>query len=208
MDYFGFHPELYKVQFKSHGNSALSQRIVDIFKKHGLPARKTVNMEARGQDGRGFKGPGLDHGVFVPFKLMFGDSIDIPVVQVSIDESLSPEKNWEIGKAVSELRSEGVLVLAGGLTIHTFRDFSAFSEAQAKPVYKEFDKAVTDAAGISDPEERRKALLALATHRGFRMAHPREEHFVPIYVAAGCGEEGDAKVVAGIYGAPTVAFGL
>jgi len=35
---------------------------------------------------------------------MFGDSIDIPVVQASIDESLSPEKNWEIGKAVSELR--------------------------------------------------------------------------------------------------------
>ena len=35
---------------------------------------------------------------------MFGDVLDIPVVQVSIDESLSPEKNWEIGKALNELR--------------------------------------------------------------------------------------------------------
>lgn len=102
---------------------------------------------------------------------MFGDSIDIPVVQASIDESLSPEKNWEIGKAVSELRwgieeiywdlflnkflsSEGVLVLSGGLTIHTFRDWSAFSEVLAKPIYKEFDKAVTDAASISDVRPR------------------------------------------------------
>lgn len=49
-------------------------------------------------------GPGLDHGVFVPFKLMFGDSVDVPVVQVSIDGSLSPEKNWALGKALNALR--------------------------------------------------------------------------------------------------------
>ena len=35
---------------------------------------------------------------------MFGDSINIPVIQVSIDESLSPQKNWEVGKALNELR--------------------------------------------------------------------------------------------------------
>ena len=35
---------------------------------------------------------------------MFGDTFNIPIVQVSIDESLSPEKNWEIGKALKELR--------------------------------------------------------------------------------------------------------
>jgi aromatic ring-opening dioxygenase catalytic subunit (LigB family) len=47
----------------------------------------------------------LDYkGVFVPFKLMFGDSIDVPVIEVSIDESLSPQKNWQIGKALNELR--------------------------------------------------------------------------------------------------------
>lgn len=45
-------------------------------------------------------------------------------------------------------------------------------------------------------------------HRGFRLAHPREDHFVPIYCAAGAGEEGDVKVVSAIYGAPTFAFGL
>jgi aromatic ring-opening dioxygenase catalytic subunit (LigB family) len=49
-------------------------------------------------------GPGLDHGVFVPFKLMFGDSADIPVVQVSLDGSLDPAKEWALGQAVSSLR--------------------------------------------------------------------------------------------------------
>lgn len=50
-------------------------------------------------------GPGLDHGVFVPFRIMFGEEfMDIPIVQVSIDASMDPEKNWEAGKAVAKLR--------------------------------------------------------------------------------------------------------
>ena len=79
MDYFGFPPELYKVQFNSRGDASLSQKIVNLFKtvhntrilfleitsehfrKHGIPAR-TVKDESRGKDGRGFSGPGLDHG--------------------------------------------------------------------------------------------------------------------------------------------------
>jgi aromatic ring-opening dioxygenase catalytic subunit (LigB family) len=61
--------------------------------------------EPRGQDGRGFEGTGLDHGVFVPFRIMFGEEFtDIPIVQVSIDGSLDPEKNWQVGKAVAKLR--------------------------------------------------------------------------------------------------------
>jgi aromatic ring-opening dioxygenase catalytic subunit (LigB family) len=52
-----------------------------------------------------FIGPGLDHGVFIPFRLMFGEEFtDIPIVQVSIDSSLSTEKNWALGKAMSKLR--------------------------------------------------------------------------------------------------------
>lgn len=51
-------------------------------------------------------------------------------------------------------------------------------------------------------------MVALTKHAGFKKAHPREEHFVPIYIAAGAGEGGDARIVAGLYGAPTIAFGL
>lgn len=51
-------------------------------------------------------------------------------------------------------------------------------------------------------------MMNLTSHRGFRKAHPREEHFIPLYVAAGAGESGDAKIVCGIYGGPTFAFGV
>lgn len=73
--------------------------------KAGYTARVTSVQESRGEDGRGFSGPGLDHGVFIPFRIMFGEEFtEIPIVQVSIDSSLDPEKNWAIGKAVGQLR--------------------------------------------------------------------------------------------------------
>ena len=53
-----------------------------------------------------------DHGVFIPFKLMFGEKSPIPIVEVSIDSSLSPEKEWAIGAALAPLRWEGVLLIS------------------------------------------------------------------------------------------------
>jgi aromatic ring-opening dioxygenase catalytic subunit (LigB family) len=86
--------------------SPLFPRINKVMFQAGQPARTTLKSENRGSDGRGFSGPGLDHGVFIPFRIMFGEEfLDIPIVQVSIDESLNPDTNWALGKALSKLRS-------------------------------------------------------------------------------------------------------
>jgi len=209
MDYYGFQQELYELTFKSRGDSVITQRVVDVLKEAGYSARSTPKTEPRGEDGRGFSGPGLDHGVFVPFRIMFGEEFtEIPIVEMSMDGSLDAERNWALGSAVQKLREEGILVLSGGLTIHNLRDFTSFSEATAQPIYKEFDKAVLSAAGVTDTASRKTALLDLTKHKGFRLAHPRPDHFVPIYVAAGAGGDGGAKILSAIYGATTVAFGL
>jgi len=208
-DYYGFQPALYELKFSSRGDHALSQRVVQLYKEAGQLARTTSKLETRGEDGRGFSGPGLDHGVFVPFRLMFGeDFLDVPIVQVSIDSSLSPEKNWAVGKTVEALRREGILVVSGGLVVHNLRDFSSFAEKSAGGLVREFDRTILDAVTLSDASARKEAMIRLPQHPGFRAAHPRAEHFVPLYVAAGAGGEGSARVVAAIYGAPTVAFGL
>ncbi|KAJ7349259.1 Extradiol ring-cleavage dioxygenase, class III enzyme, subunit B [Mycena albidolilacea] len=209
MDYYGFPPELYALKFKSKGDSTLAKRIVELYKEAGQTARLSPKTENRGSDGRGFQAPGLDHGVFVPFRLMFGDEFtDIPIVQVSIDSSLSPEKNWALGKAVTKLREEGILVLSGGYIVHNLRDREAFSPVTAKPAHKEFDQAMVASCRVTDATERKKALFDLTKHHGFRACHPREEHFVPLYVAAGAGEEGETRVITDIYASATVAFGL
>ncbi|KAJ7867962.1 Extradiol ring-cleavage dioxygenase, class III enzyme, subunit B [Mycena leptocephala] len=223
MDYYGFQPKMYELKFKSKGDSALSKRVVELYKEannldNGQLARLTPKTEERGSDGRGFSGPGLDHGVFIPFRLMFGEEFtDIPIVEVSIDSSLNTEKNWALGKAMSKLREEGILVLSGGFIIHNFRDKSSFSPYSAKPALKEFDKAMLASVTVADAyiyrvlhqgTERKKAMMDLTEHAAFRAAHPREEHFIPLYVAAGAGEGGNTKVIADMYACETIAFGL
>ncbi|OCH87414.1 Extradiol aromatic ring-opening dioxygenase [Obba rivulosa] len=209
MDYYGFQPSLYQLKFKSRGDSALAQRVVELYKEAGQLARTTSTVEARGEDGRGFSGPGLDHGVFVPFRLMFGEEfMDVPIVQVSIDGSLSADKNWALGQVVEQLRREGVLVLSGGYLVHNLRDFASFSEQSASGLVKDFDSAIVKAVSVQDPAARKQAMFDLMRHPGFRAAHPRAEHFVPLYVAAGAGGDGNVKVLSAIYSAGTFAFGV
>ncbi|KAK7440216.1 hypothetical protein VKT23_017158 [Stygiomarasmius scandens] len=205
-DYYGFPSELYKLKFKSRGDADIANKIVQLYKDAGYLARTTNKLEPRGEDGRGFAGPGLDHGVFVPFRLMFGEELDIPVIQVSIDSKLTPESNWKLGQVVNSLRREQILVLSGGLPIHNLRDFASFHPSSAKPIHHSFHQAILDALMKSDPSSRKQALYDLTKHEGFRACNPREEHFVPLYVAAGAGEDGEAVILNGMYGISTVAF--
>ena len=157
----------------------------------GVRARLTGPNEARGMDGRGFQGPGLDHGVFIPFRLMFGEEFrGVPIVQASIDGSLNPESNWNLGKAIAKLRcvysvltthqcffcprvftsyrhatshrDEGILVLSGGLTIHNLQDRTCFLPETANPLVREFNDAVSSAISVSDVSIIRQSVLYLA----------------------------------------------
>ncbi|KAG1756238.1 Extradiol ring-cleavage dioxygenase class III enzyme subunit B [Suillus paluster] len=212
MDYFGFEPYFYQQIFESKGDRALAERVVQLYKEAGKEAKLSSVHESRGWDGRTSPprpGPGLDHGVFVPFKLMFGDKIDdVPIVQVSIENSDDPQQNWAVGKAVSKLREEGILILAGGLTIHNLRNLKQFAEQLASPDVQMFDQAITMAASKSELDDRKQSMFDLMKHNGFSQAHPSSEHFVPLYVAAGAGEEGGVQVLSAIYAAPTIAFGV
>lgn len=173
---------------------------------------------------------------------MFGEDFrSVPIVQASIDGSMSPERNWSLGKAISKLRcvpalmtdpgrspchrGEGILVLSGGLTAHNLQDRTSLAPETASPLVREFNDAVSSAISLSDvsiphvnntscvdnatqkPVARKTALVALTKHKAFRLAHPREDHFVPIYVAAGAGEDDGVHVLSGLYGCQTVAFG-
>jgi aromatic ring-opening dioxygenase catalytic subunit (LigB family) len=98
---------------------------------------------------------------------MFGEDFrSVPIVEASIDGSLSPERNWSLGKAIIRLRcvstvtlrtplipyrrEEGILVLSGGLTVHNLQDFSCFNPETANPLIREFDDAVSSAISLSD----------------------------------------------------------
>ena len=91
-DYYGFPKKMYEITWNSKGSSEVASKVANLLNNHKIPAKTISNAR------------GLDHGVFVPFKLMFPDPFEIPLVEVSIDAKLDPQHHIEIGKAIQSLR--------------------------------------------------------------------------------------------------------
>ncbi len=172
-DYTGFPPHTYELEWPCPHAPAVAKRIVDLLDDVGLaPAT---------DDERG-----LDHGVFVPLKLTFPQA-EIPVVQLSLMRGLDPAAHLAMGRALAPLRDEGVFIVASGMSYHNmgrFGDPGALSESIA------FDGWLTDA--VTAAASRRDLLLAdWESGPSARTCHPREEHLLPLMVAAGAA--GDDK---------------
>ena len=170
-DYYGFPPETYRLTWPAPGAPWLAERGADLLGEAGLP----VSIDPQ----RGF-----DHGVFVPLKVAFPEA-EIPVVQMSLHASLHPALHLAAGKALAGLRDEGVLVVGSGMSFHNLR---AMGDPRVEGPSKEFDRWLT-AAAQSEPKERSALLSRWAAAPWARLCHPREEHLLPLMVAAGASEE-------------------
>ena len=123
---------------------------------------------------------GWDHGIFVPLKVMF-PAADIPVVQLSLQQSLDPDAHLAMGCALRSLRSEGVLILGSGQSYHTMRGF--LGEGSADPAAAALDDWLRST--IANADLREDALTRWEDAPGARAAQPREDHLIPLMVAAG-----------------------
>lgn len=171
-DYYGFPEHTYRLTYPAPGAPDLAKRIVEMLTRSGLPARS--------DDRRGF-----DHGVFIPFKLIFPDA-DIPIVQVSLHKGLDPTLHLDAGRALTPLRQEGVLIVGSGMSYHNMR---GFGDPRARHDSDTFDAWLTEALTQTNAESRDTALKNWASAPAARAAHPREEHLIPLMVAAGAGGE-------------------
>ena len=121
---------------------------------------------------------GWDHGVFIPLKLVTPQA-DIPVAQLSLKAGLDPAEHLAAGRALAPLRDEGVLIVGSGMSWHNMRGFSpAFTDRSAA-----FDAWLAET--VADPARREAALARWEAAPHAREAHPREEHLIPLMVAAG-----------------------
>ena len=178
-DYYGFPPETYELTYAAPGSPDLAKKVVSLLAQAGLPARL--------DDSRGF-----DHGVFIPFKLIYPDA-DVPVVQLSLQKDLDPAQHIAAGKALASLRDEGVLIVGSGMSYHNLPKFMRGTGTEDA---QKFDTWLTTAA--TAPSERRDGLLAQwDAAPSARQAHPREEPLLPLMVAAGAaGNDAGKKVLA------------
>lgn len=167
-DYYGFPEHTYQLKYPAPGDPALAGRIVSLLSDAGLPARI--------DPARGF-----DHGVFIPFMLIFPDA-DIPIVQLSLHHSLDPELHLAAGRALAPLRDEGVLIVGSGMSYHNMQGFGA---RDSKQVSEQFDAWLNETLcnGAINPA----ALAQWQAAPAARAAHPREEHLVPLMAVVGAG---------------------
>jgi aromatic ring-opening dioxygenase catalytic subunit (LigB family) len=169
-DYYGFPPETYQLAWPAPGAPWLAERGRALIEEAGLPAAV--------DPARGF-----DHGVFVPLKVAFPDA-DVPVVQMSLHASLDPALHLAAGKALAPLRDEGVLIIGSGMSFHNLR---AYGDPRVRQPAAEFDRWLVDAAE-APPAQRAQLLADWQAAPWARLCHPREEHLLPLMVAAGASE--------------------
>ena len=170
-DYYNFPPETYRIPWPAPGEPQLAARVRALAEAAGF---------ATAEDGaRGF-----DHGTFVPLKLTFPDA-DMPTIQLSLVEGLDPEQHLALGRALAPLRDEDVLLVGSGMSFHNMRDFVGGAPREARAARSApFDDWLGDAV-VADPTARDAALARWAQAPGARVAHPREEHLLPLMVMAG-----------------------
>ncbi len=179
-DYYGFPEHTYRLKYDAPGAPALAKQICGLLRDAGIPA---------GSDGE----RGFDHGVFVPFKLVFPNA-DIPTVQLSLKAGLDPAAHLAAGRALAPLRREGVLIVGSGMSYHNMRGLMGGASG-AGAVSHQFDAWLTAAACAPDAEQREKMLAAWQSAPVARQAHPREEHLLPMMVAAGAAPEATGRKI-------------
>jgi aromatic ring-opening dioxygenase catalytic subunit (LigB family) len=173
-DYYGFPEHTYRLRYPAPGSPALASRVRALLSAAGIASDEDA---ARG----------YDHGVFVPFLLMFPDA-EIPVVQLSLRADLDPAAHLAIGHALAPLRDEGVLIIGSGMSYHNLRRFWS-TDAHDVNAASAFDAWLADAVETRDADDRGARLADWANAPGARTAHPRSEHLLPLMVAAGAGGE-------------------
>ncbi|KAH8886842.1 Extradiol aromatic ring-opening dioxygenase [Thozetella sp. PMI_491] len=173
-DFYNFPPHYYEAQYPNRGDPALADKILSLLADAGIEAKGVTR--------------GLDHGVWSGFHVAFDpekNPLNVPVVQVSLYHNEDPNKHYELGRAVSTLRDEGVVIIGAGMTGHNLVDARYhWGDPIPQPYIVSFDNALKEAAE-APPAERQARMAEVAQRPDARKSHPTMDHLMPIYVAAG-----------------------
>lgn len=183
-DYYNFPDEAYSITYPASGNPELAQTIQSLLEQQSI----VVNTESE---------RGLDHGVFVPLKMLF-PAADVPIVQVSLAQSLDPTQHIELGKALQVLRLQGVMIMGSGMTTHNFSWFRGGLNEVVTQKNEAFHAWLdTTLVNPELTEVERGQLLAQWEQAPYAQeVHPREEHLIPLHVCYGAAEKPVSQVMA------------
>ena len=171
-DFWGFPAQLFRIQYPATGCREAAQEVIGRLAEAGFAAT-------------GDAARGLDHGAWIPLRLMFPDA-DVPVIPLSIQSHLGPAHHLALGQALAPLTEQGFLLVASGNLTHNLSDFrQAYMQGGQAPAYvREFADWFWQRLKEGDVpallDYRRRAPHA-------ERAHPDDDHLLPFYVALGAG---------------------
>jgi 4,5-DOPA dioxygenase extradiol len=172
-DFGGFPRELFQVQYPARGDRELASRVQQLL----APVQVIPDHQW-----------GLDHGTWSVLRHVF-PAADIPVVQLSIDETQPPAFHHAIGRRLQPLRDEGILVMGSGDIVHNLHayawgghpvepyDWAVRFESRARELIERSDHAPLIDYGSLGQD----ALLAI----------PTPEHYLPLLYVLGAGTAGE-----------------
>jgi 4,5-DOPA dioxygenase extradiol len=171
-DFGGFEQRYYEVRYPAPGAPSLAEKIEKL-----MPDSEHVARTNRG----------LDHGAYVPLTVMYPGA-DIPVLQMSLP-TLEPGRLFDLGRRLTPLRDEGVLIVGSGFTTHGLPFLRDWRPDAAAPGWsREFDAWVAETLA-------RGAVDELADFRsrapGMPWAHPTIEHFAPMFLTLGASTDAE-----------------
>jgi 4,5-DOPA dioxygenase extradiol len=175
-DFGGFPRQLSEYKYPAVGSPELVEMIGD-----------TVKLSKVQPDHRW----GLDHGTW-SILAHFYPQADIPVVQMSLDQTKGPEYHYALGKELRALRQQGVLIIGSGNIVHNLRMVSMegrnFNIRKGHDWAVEFDEAIKESIVTGNHTDAvdyqklgRPALLSVNS----------AEHYLPLLYILGLQEEQD-----------------
>lgn len=170
-DYGGFPEHTYRIQYPAPGSPALAARVGELLTAAGIPVREDAKR-------------GYDHGMYAPLAPAWPDA-DVPVVQLSVKHGYDPDEHLAVGRALAPLRDEGILILGSGLSYH---NLGLMGPQAAKPS-RAFDDWLSAALLDATPADRVERLRRWDRAPSARVAHPAEDHLIPLMVVVGAAED-------------------
>lgn len=172
-DFGGFPRPLFEVQYPAPGDLALCHRVRDLL------APVDAGLDAQW---------GLDHGTWSVLVHVFPDA-DIPVVQLSIDETQPASFHYDLGRRLAPLRDEGVLVMGTGNLVHNLHAYG-----WGRHVPEPYDWAVRFEQQARDwmRNGEHQPLIAYETlGRDAMLSAPTPDHYLPLLYILGTQQPGD-----------------
>jgi 4,5-DOPA dioxygenase extradiol len=172
-DFGGFPRELYQVEYPAPGDPVLAQRVKELLKP--LP----VTLDSHW---------GLDHGTWSVLKHVYPNA-DVPIVQLSIDETQPAKFHFEIGRRLSLLRNERILIIGSGNLVHNLHTY-----AWGKHMPEPYDWAVrfeTTAKEIMNTGEFSSLINYESLGSDALLSIPTSDHYLPLLYVLGTKQDGE-----------------